>query len=231
MTGEHVWPDWLARFVIEEVRAPWVKVGGKGIERIWGAPMFHHKVKRVCEPCNNEWLDQIDKEVRPILRWLIIGRDCSLDAESQRKLAFWATLRMFMAQFVHGQWSIPRGHYRWVREYNTLPSAIGVWLASYGGRRHPVFASHHTLAIAGGPSPEPTGNNGYFCTFSVGRFVAQVFGHYLPNSHMDLRRPSVHQGFVQRIWPDPVPFNWPPPKRLTDRQLAEISEFSLDPAS
>jgi hypothetical protein len=64
LTNEHVWPDWLARFVIEETRAPWVKVNNQGIERIWDAPMFHLKVRRVCAECNNGWMDEADKAVR-----------------------------------------------------------------------------------------------------------------------------------------------------------------------
>jgi hypothetical protein len=228
MSGEHVWPDWLARYVIEEPeeRAPWVKVGNRGVERIRDAPMFSHEVKRVCDRCNNVWLDRIDGAVRPVLRWMIIGRDCALDAETQAVLALWCTLRAYVAQFIHGETSVPPEHFRFVHREQQLPKSVAVWLAYYGGRRYPVFSAHKSLTIAGGPY-KPAARNGYFATFSVGRFVAQVFGEYIRGYNFDLRRPPAHLGYVHRIWPRPARFGWPPPRRLTDGGLRDIAEFSL----
>jgi hypothetical protein len=203
-----------------------VKVGDRGVERIWDAPMFSQEVNRVCEPCNNVWLDRIDCAVRPFLRWMIIGRDCALDAETQAALALWCTLRAYVAQFIHGETSVPPEHFRFVRQHQQLPGSVAVWLACYGGRRHPVFSSHKALTIAGGPY-KPTARNGYFATFSVGRFVAQVFGQYIRRYNFHLSRPRAHLGYVHRIWPNPAAFNWPPPQLLTDGELHDIAEFSL----
>ncbi len=229
LTNEHVWPDWLARFVIEESRAPWVKVNDKGIERIWDAPMFHLRVRRVCAKCNHGWMDQADKDVRSLIKWMILGRDCNFDAETQAALALWCSLRAFMAQFVLGVEPIPPQHFHWIYQRREPPTAVAAWLACYGGRRYPVYAANHPLTIvAGGPFANPTGNNAYFATFSVGRFVSQVFGHHLPNGRIDLKPPPARFGLARRIWPNPSPINWPPPRAIGNDALPQFADFSLD---
>ncbi|HEX4807187.1 MAG TPA: hypothetical protein VFU94_14910 [Conexibacter sp.] len=233
LSNEHVWPDWLAQFVIDDARAPWVKIGRRGgVERIWDAPMFHHKVRRVCRPCNNGWLSDIENAVKPFLRWMILGRDCQLDSGTQATFATWCTLRAFMAQFAVGESSVPPHHFRWIYDHREPPTSVGVWLAIYGGRRFPVFAAHNSLTIApdiSRPDHEPTGQNAYFATFSVGRLAFQVFGHYLANARLDLRRPPTHAGFVQQIRPSAATVRWPPPRALTDEGLHQIAQFALQP--
>lgn len=228
LTLEHVWPDWLARYVIEEIPAPWVKVGPKGVERIWDAPMFHHKVRRVCRKCNSGWMHQLEVAMRPFLRWMLLGRDVRLDAETQGGMALWCVVRAYMAQFVNGAATVPPEHFHWVHSRGFPPLGTTVWLASYNGRRYPVFAAHQALTVAGGPNLKPTGHNAYFTTFSVGRFVFQVFGQHLTDHWVDLTRPPAHTGFVQRIWPDPtLRIAWPPARGLNDAQLRDIASIRM----
>lgn len=228
LTNEHVWPDWMARFVIEEVRAPWVLANNKGVERIWDAPMFHLKVNRVCGTCNHGWMHDLETKVQPFVKWMILGRDCRLAADTQASLALWCCLRSFMAQFALGVEVIPPEHFRWVYERREPPTSAAVWVALYGGRRYPVYAANRGLTIvAGGPYANPTGHNAYFATLSVGRLVSQVFGHYLPNSRIDLNPPAALRGVIERIWPSPGPINWPPPRAVANDQLPKLAEFSM----
>ena len=228
LTLEHVWPDWLARFVIEEVQAPWVKVGPQGVERIWDAPMFHNKVRRVCAKCNAGSMADLEGKMQPFLRWMLLGRDLRLDPETQGGMALWCVVRAYMAQFVNGAATVPPEHFHWVHERGFPPQFTTVWLGCYAGRRYPVFAAHQGLTVAGGPNLKPTSHNAYLSTFSVGRFVFQVFGQHVEGHWLDLTRPPAQAGFFQRIWPDPVQQTaWPPSQRLNDAQLREVASMTM----
>lgn len=226
LTREHVWPDWLSRFLIQEGAADWV-VATSGAAEIQRAPMFSRTVKRVCGPCNRGWMHRLEDDVQPFLKWLILGRDCTLDQQTQRLLAFWAIKSAMVAQFMHEDRPIPPAHYHALyegREDRSPPAPIIVWLGSYVGRRHPVFwgLRSHTVEIDA-PAGVFSGDQAYTATMSVGHFVVQVFGHSVGGG-VRLDRFGWRRDATWPIWPSGGEFNWPPSHALRDDTLIEIAE-------
>lgn len=92
LTGEHIVADWVYRAFVQARESP-TGLGGTMVGatemRLEAADPIT-KAKVVCQPCNNEWLSQIDNEAASALKSLIQGEsETQLDAEAQTVVAAW----------------------------------------------------------------------------------------------------------------------------------------------
>jgi hypothetical protein len=228
LTDEHVWPDWLSRFLIDEPTS-WVSADDQGIERVHTAPMFSRKVKRVCEQCNGGWMSALENEARPVLRWLILGRPCVIAPADARTLAAWLTKTAFMAAFLERTPAISPSHYRWLYEHRTPHRDLIVAVAGYRGRRHPIYSAHGDVtrqvrAQAGQPwSPVLCA---YVSTVSIGTLVGQLIGVTV-TGEFQVERPDWHLRAARVIWPVPPRLPWPPPPpaEIDDAGLFRLGRF------
>jgi len=219
VTDEHVWPDWVSRFLNEEV-LPDAELGKQRFEtdpatmqqrpvgRKWGGPALDMKVKRVCGPCNRGWMGDVEQAAIPHLKPMIRGERVPVDRDARDALATWAFLRVLMAEYTHPkQVAVPESHRRWLhRERRPPRQGVYIWLASYVGERWAGYYQHVPLATHKRPigaGYRPGKMNAYGVTFGVYKLVFQVFGATTaPRGGGDLRHAGPLGDATFRIWPN-----------------------------
>lgn len=216
VTDEHVWPDWISRFLNEAM--PGVEFGKarfavdpstleqRQVGRKWGGPQLDIKVKRVCEPCNSGWMSDTEKAAIPYLKPMILGEQVPVDRRAREVLSAWAFLRVVMAEYTHPkQIAVPESHRRWLYKERKPPrKGVYVWLAGYLGEDWAGFYQHVPLATHKRPigaGYRPGKMNAYGCTFSIYKLVFQVFGATTAAKGGDLRHSGPLAEVTSRIWP------------------------------
>jgi hypothetical protein len=116
---EHVWPKWIRKHAAEVMG-----IDPANTQKYWGAqeqkgtpPTVHGgrkggsrltlTTKRICEPCNNNWMSQLEDDAIPLLTPVIEGKSRQLSVPEQRVLAAWTTKTAL--SFVY--WSEDNGAY------------------------------------------------------------------------------------------------------------------------
>ena len=231
MTDEHVWPDWLSRFLMFDEHLDWIHADDEGIRQIKRAPAFSRKVRRVCVTCNNGWMSRLEENAKPLLKWMIVGRSCSLDFKSRQLLAFWAAKTVLMGHFMDRTASeVPASYFAAMyaaRDKRRPPNGTRVWLAFYAGSRHPLYWGFrgHGIEITS-PIGVRSEVRAFTGTISVGRFVVQVFGHDDSPIPVRVGRSAWRHDATIQIYHRPRGSQWPPPVELDDDMLRE---FGHDP--
>lgn len=126
VTAEHVFPDWLTRWLQDQ-----------GLQELtlksshWGereSTKFDITVKRFCESCNGVWMSDMEKDVKPILTTMI--RDTTprtVLPVGQAHLARWAFKTMLTLWATQPEKERPAlDIYRGFRRWQTPPA--GVWI-------------------------------------------------------------------------------------------------------
>lgn len=100
--AEHVFPDWLSKeFGYRDSTVVMEREGGA--THTWQSKIFQHKVKSVCQGCNNGWMSEIENKVKPYLGAMAKGTKIptELDSEKQRDLALWAQKTFLVVQSMY----------------------------------------------------------------------------------------------------------------------------------
>jgi hypothetical protein len=93
MTEEHGFPKWIAPYLgdLSGGVTHTIRDGVRGpILRQWEADTFDIVARKVCRRCNEGWMNDLERAVRPHLVPLLQGRRWVLDAPAQRIMAAWA---------------------------------------------------------------------------------------------------------------------------------------------
>jgi hypothetical protein len=108
LSKEHLWSSWMEglfpkeatpeHYEVLSVRTHKVVPVGtpKILSRQGGA--ITKKLRVVCQTCNNEWMSELEDQVKPILTPLILGQEIVLNPVMQRTLAEWISLKMMIAE-------------------------------------------------------------------------------------------------------------------------------------
>lgn len=183
--------------------------------------------RKVCEPCNNGWMKDLEDAVESrFLPSLIQGRGRTLYEEGQALLAAWATKTALALQLATPDTApIPTAQYREIAERKTAPPGrVQVWIGGYDGWRHGFFDPKHlTLRTAGGDF------DAYQATVLLGRVIFQVFGHTC-DDEVSVSKQGARGDMTARIWPVTAPVVWPPPLIVTEDSLRFLIEgFEVRP--
>jgi hypothetical protein len=216
VTDEHVWPEWVGRFLRElmpdaDFGKSRFEVNPETLEhqpvgRKWGGPQLDIKVKRVCEPCNTGWMSDLENAAIPYLKPMIRGEQVALDRQAREAVATWAFLRAVMAEYTHPkQVAVPESHRRWLYKEQRPPrKGVYIWLAGYLGEQWGGFYQHVPLAThkgSIGSGYRPGHMNAYGVTFTVYKLVLQVFGATTSPKGGDMRHAGALGEATARIWP------------------------------
>jgi hypothetical protein len=146
LTKEHLWPDWL---VTEFKRLAPPKRGrytgthqspdGRIIK--FQSANIEAKKRLVCQPCNNEWMSDIEGAAIQTLRPLIRNQRglSEFDPDEIQALTTWVTLRSMVFD---GTVKPDQRHYSaslrgaFARNPSAPPQNTNIWLAVYGGESH-----------------------------------------------------------------------------------------------
>jgi hypothetical protein len=186
-----------------------------------GRPTLEYTT-RVCEKCNNGWMNIIDADAMPYLTPMIEGREIVLDTAAQVGLALWAIKVVVTARSepinplpIEADWT------RWLYEKRSPIPNWHVWVGHYVGTA-PWWYCPHDIRVELGPGslqPLPgqdfTRAHGVLATLVIGYSVFQVFG--IGGSGQLL---GPEEAVLPRIWPPSgSALAWPPSGHVDDAGL------------
>ncbi len=223
LTNEHAWPDWISGVVPDKpgseiyVRHDDRRTGDTGSRR-YSSPPFSSTVKRVCKPCNNGWMSDLEGAAKPLLTPMLTGRSIVLSPSDQATIALWAVKTALMHQWTNPSGrSIPDVFYHAVYATRRPPVGTGVYLGRAPQNRPVAAYSHGALGI-GEPRQDSLPDT-YRIALLAGDLVIDIAGYLDPDRG---RNPGVSrsdQKFVRTVWPVSGTVRWPPPVRLSPRDL------------
>ncbi len=209
VTNEHVWPDWILELLKKEIKKTyglkkfWVKVGFNEQTRM--TDKFDETVKRVCGPCNREWMNDLENSVKPFLQRMILGQGrVDLLPDDQIKLASWAFKTSLMIDFMLRTNEFPRELATKFYKTRAPVGACFIWSGAYNGREHGFNAIGRPFYVDVNGDLIP----GVKLTFRLRTAAFQLFwlsrmtGQYASVQY----HPAWHQ-----LWPPKgEALNWPP---------------------
>jgi hypothetical protein len=191
----------------------------------WESEGFDTKVRRVCRPCNNGWMSDMERSTMPLLTPMMLGRRTTpLSADEQKQIGIWGYktgIMLALAYKEDEQW-VPPGDYRFFYEHRRPPDGTWIWLATldvrYGdelrlGWSHPEKLEFHT------PDGRRHYPDGYRLSFSG---VALVFQIVKDPHGAKLDRPKQFRDFWTRVRPISKG-QWPPAGHLRTVDLDQVT--------
>ncbi len=183
-------------------------------------------VTRVCRPCNNGWMNDLEEASRSVLKPLIGGEEGSVDRGSAEDLATWVTKTCFMAQLTHpASAAVPPEDYRWLYKHRTPPADTHVWALNIEAEDWALRMQHFGVLYGErGQNDYSEPCNTYSTTIGLGRVAFCVMGS--TNSSMVL--PSLDMVTpldAVRLWPNPQAFKWGGVTPLEDEDAWLVSDL------
>lgn len=166
------------------------------------------RVRAVCSPCNNGWMNKIEEEARPFLTPIVIGTKTSLDPVALQAVARWLALKIVVAEHDTGEAVLtPKEDRIALMESGAIPPYFRMYAGHNIGNDQLYFRRHsHCVARStAGPNPPliETNKNIQVATIVIGCAVFQLTAsrsaEFLIEDH------AIVAGFHDRskFWPDP----------------------------
>jgi hypothetical protein len=225
VTAEHVWPQWIAKYLPKEKAQHLVIVEEEGQEKaveFRGERVpFTTKVKCVCEPCNNGWMHELETSAEPILAPLIQGKSQTWHEWRQAIAATWALKTSIIVEQAQADIrAIPQEIYPGFRQWLRPPPYTQVWTALYLGES-PHFYGRGAMRLLL-TTPEgvavPNDLTAYGACLQVGALAFRLFGHLIREGPRNMPQGDVACCLVP-IWPVSPSVEWPPQLGVDDDGL------------
>ena len=203
---------------------PWVH---RHVERHGNQPIREWRKKvpdlrcRVpCEQCNNGWMSQLERDVKPVLTPLIQGYHTRLGPHHLEPLSYWALKTSLMLDRCSdaSRQNIPESEFiALYARRSVLPSAY-VWLGRCAVARGSWFQAR-TLDM----DTKDALTRGYGATLWVGHAVFQVISIQVRGQVKLILKPDVSKDLAP-IWPRNFKLDWPATPDLTLRQVVDLGD-------
>ena len=229
-TKEHFWPDWL-RNVIPKNGRKWeqlrvvenIETSDQAIRRK-GGDIHDWTIRCVCAPCNNGWMSDLEKKIKPILILLLSGTVTRIDERSQSLMATWCTLKVMVAEFEnpgHATTHHAQRKRMWRRK---IPPKTGwrIWIGCYDRRNwKPDYINNIFYFSQKSQSDKKYIPVSRYNTQSVTFVIGRIFIHVIHSPDRALvngwRFSGPAAGKLRQIWPvSGYSFPWPPFQILED---------------
>ena len=225
VTKEHTWSRWLRRHIRRRM-TKWETFKAtehrteieSGVKVRPGDP-HDWQISCVCSKCNNGWMSQIEKRVRPVLGPLAEGVPFRVTEQDQSILAIWCILKTMVAEFDDPE-RVTTHHMqrkRMCRRQLAPSKGWRVWIGHFDRDAWAPYYIINTLSILPGPPPLNGANVAVkrYNTQSVTQIVGKLFIHVIHSPYRELVSrwvfPVPVQGKLRQIWPlTGYSFVWPP---------------------
>lgn len=216
ISKEHLWSKWIREHVEASSGATSsrihvkdrIKIASKDEIPLGG---FDREVAGPCKRCNETWMNELEREVAPLLIPMLHDGEVDLRPEEQRTLARWATLKLLVAQELHPslQRIIDPSRYRQFYIDRSLPSGAQIWLGRYSGAGPwPTSYRFQTLFMKMHGQDEPSLPNAYLAGFTIGYLAFVYWGHEIRDGAV--ADTSQVDEYLTQIWPATGVAHWPP---------------------
>jgi hypothetical protein len=239
LTHEHMYADWLRDYIPRTMtehrtRSALVHLDKEeaSIQRRTGDP-HSRRIRCVCEPCNNEWMSQLQEDVKPFLVPMLKGEKTSLRLRGQTVLAAWITMTVMVAEHVDRRMvAVPSSDRHYLREHRKAPLHWRIWIGRHQAETHPLF-THNVLPFAPKEEVEALAipvtdraANTQTTTICVGNLLIHVMSSVV--AHSIIRRwrlPLPVRAGMAQIWPVRTPVvPWPSGLTLTDAGIDLLAQ-------
>lgn len=200
VTKEHVFPQWLNRYLLPgRQQIEQARYGVGGFDKTRQSIGLDFTVKKVCAQCNNGWMSRLEISSVGALEPLIIRQNLNLiSLQQQRQIALWATKTAMMLDQTQQAPLLPL-HQLWrMRTHQAIPSGTRVWLGSCP-ERSPTVTSLTVISeltdVAAPGTPQPVG---FYCPMKIGHLCIYVF---LPAVDVVIQHAREFHLSIARIWP------------------------------
>jgi hypothetical protein len=221
LTNEHAFPKWIIKRLQNGQGT--ITVGsldrtGQASPKLHGPRRLGKKLRflmarRVCEPCNTGWMNDLETDVQPYVGGMVAGFKTTLNSATQDVIAAWATKTAMMLTYTSaGHEPIHPDQLQWMYQHRTPPAGTRIWLAAYNGEQDGLCDIKH-LTVNRSFVPEGRTNAAaHLITVAFGILVMQVWLWADP-THQAFRVyiPNMHTEVTERIWPLRLSdMQWPP---------------------
>jgi hypothetical protein len=228
---EHIFSrSWLARVMPSGAKFTHTQSHGLGDERFetwWEKHEADMVVRCVCERCNNEWMDTLDRQADRLVTPMVQRRRVSLVGfTDQALLAAWICKAAMLGdqakpspgvrpedhRYFYEHWQPPQGWWIWVAGVRELPGQYEAWI--------------NTRNLKGRDS-EGRIDDGYLATIVVNYFVAQaVVLHFRKITVPDR---EANKSLFRQVWPPTYETTeWPPLAAVKRADLEVLQEAFTD---
>ncbi len=236
LTREHIIPDWIREIIPKKpyhghafaLNASLTSRATRGralrhksVRRHQGHPISR-KVRVVCRRCNIGWLSDLEDELKPQIKALVLGETVALTPWDQRRLATWAAKTSMTAEFIHPETAaVTFDEREYLRLHREPPRAFNVWAGHYEGSRYTTDLHHHSVRMSvRTPTPPETlvPRNTQTTIIGLGKLFLQISSSSLAGLEFNLQ--DERSSNLRRIWP-PVAADlpWPPATSLSDEDI------------
>ena len=222
-----MFPQWLNRYLpagpqsLEQAR-----YGLEGYDITRPSIGLDFCVRKVCAPCNNGWLSNLEASSISTLDPLITTlRLQMLPLTAQRLISLWAAKTAIMLDNTQTDPILPPAKLSRMRNHRAIPGGTRVWLGACA-ELHPLVMSHTvriaTVNIDGPDKQLPTG---FYAPMKIGHLCLYV---YFPMMDFVIQHPPEYHIALARIWPRRASdLPWPPPGQPRDSAEFELFANSL----
>lgn len=216
LSDEDIWPQWF-----------WNRLREAGA-RFRTPPSV---TTPVCATCNNRWMSVIENDASEILKPMVVGQPVQLTAASTKIVATWAYKIALLTDVLAEEPSIPRGYFQQFGLEKAPSTGFVVLIGAYAGHDLAAWAHARPCRFGVADNGQPAvdqGPNGVVVTFTAGRVVFQVIGHFNRGT-ATMRDARLQYGnALMPIWPSsPVPIRWPPRVRFATPADLEALDASV----
>jgi hypothetical protein len=197
----------------------------------------HIRIKVVCAPCNNGWMNELEK-ARKYLAPLIRGEAAVLDAAACEAIARWVFLKTLVLAHApppSGAATLNNIYSRQERlTFKTskrIPPDFEIWIGRGSLTRWQAgvrIGSANLYSDAVKPdeiAPGRPPRNLQTMVWGIGSLVIETLAK--AESRLDITWHPMSKGV--RLWPSPATeIQWPPPETLTDEDVDQISKAFVE---
>jgi hypothetical protein len=222
-SNEHIFPDWINGEFPNPTHERWTVTRRVGaMETQWPTwETAYLRCKVVCKRCNETWMCNIERQLKPIILPMIRGVQVRLTPEEQLDLGTWGTLKAFVFETRGGHGPVASDEDRRIlKEQGRPPANVRAFLAAHsGGNRFAVLR----IRADGYKKDSTELESASATTFVLGHLVVQVLGN--PRSdYRAFQGLGVADNRSQSLVP-PVAAGrlWPSPQLLDNATLDEFA--------
>ncbi len=226
LSREHFWPEWSHSLlgqdaVASHIRTNYVSskhsphIGGVAKERRDQGSLIKHKIKMVCEKCNNGWMSARENDIKNFLTPMIMGELVVMDERAQAKLAAWIAMKIMVAESENEPDAVSTSEDRLQVMVDSRPP--DGWLIHVGQHSSSdwkiclartaitmVFSQNNGKEFVGA---EHFKKNTQLVTFGFGRLVVQVFSTKILGFRPEYD--GSYEKYFRQVYPYKGDFGWP----------------------